>query len=279
VLTISAETNTWQELNWSPLFGYYDFWYFCWNVTNLDAPESITSIDYELSSTTNGEPWVNLGNYANYIKKYVIDVICPGIPVNSTDCAGTQDVSFWSSIKNTGERSYLYTTCTEYGLYQVAPKHGPSLIANPLKASYTQQWCDWAFPPGQYNKIPSSPEIWRINKYGGFNVKQKRLAHIDGDNDVWLDICYHSNLAPLRYSTSLQEEQDHPQLLINGAGHHWDSYSLGSLKNLTLEPQFIQNAHLWEIRTVERWMRECESSLARNSSTSPLLTPLGHATH
>lgn len=82
--------------------------------------------------------------------------------------------------------------------------------------------------------------------------------HIDGDQDVWLDLYYHSNLAPLRYSTSLQEQHDHPQLLISGGGHHWDSNALGSLKNITLEPQFIQQAHLWEIRTVQRWMEECE---------------------
>ncbi|KAK3057494.1 hypothetical protein LTR09_001678 [Extremus antarcticus] len=252
--------NTWQELNWDPLSGSNDFWLFCTNVTNLDAPESITSVDYELSSVTNGEPWTNLGNYANYIKKYLIPAACPDIAVNSTACANTQDADYWADTSNSGDRSYLYTTCTEYGVYQVAPKHGPSLIANPLQVSYTQQWCDWAFAPGQYNAISSTPNLWRTNKYGGYNVSQKRLAHIDGDQDVWLDVCYHSNLAPLRYSTSLQEETDHPQLLISGGGHHWDSNALGSVKNITLEPQFIQNVHLWEIRTVERWMREWHAS-------------------
>lgn len=59
----------------------------------------------------------NLGNYANYIKKYVIDIICPGIPVNSTDCASTDNQTFWADTRHNGERSYLYTTCTEYGLY------------------------------------------------------------------------------------------------------------------------------------------------------------------
>ena len=228
-------------------------------MTNLDAPKTITSVDYELSSTTNGEPWPNLGNYAHYLKKYVLDVSCAGIPINSSDCAGTQNSSWWADVSHSATRSYLYTTCTEYGVYQTAPKNGPALIANPLQVSYTQQWCDWAFPPGQYNSIPSSPELWRTNKYGGYNVSQKRLAHIDGDQDVWLDVCYHSNNAPLRYSTSVPEQSDHPQLLISGGGHHWDSYALGSIKNITLEPQFIANAHLWEIRTVERWMRECES--------------------
>lgn len=32
------------------------------------------------------------------------------------------------------------------------------------------------------------------------------------DTDVWLDVCYHSNDAPPRYSSDL-----HPELLIAGA--------------------------------------------------------------
>ena len=250
-------TNTWQELNWDPNAGSYDFWYFCWNVTNADAPESIKKVDNELSSVTNGEPWYNLGNYANYIKKYIIP-LCGGAPINSTECFSTQNETYWALDHNHGKRSYLYTTCTEYGLYQVANKGGPSLVANPLNIEYTQQWCDWAFPPGKYNKIPSSPDLNMINKYGGYNVSQVRLAHIDGDNDVWLDICYHSNDAPLRYTPSYTNAYAYPQLLINGAGHHWDSNGLGGLKNVSLEPQFIQNAHLWEIRIVQQWMRECK---------------------
>ena len=58
-------TNTWQELNWDPEYGSNDFWLFCTNVTNLEAPESVTSVDYALSETTNGAPWPNLGNYAS----------------------------------------------------------------------------------------------------------------------------------------------------------------------------------------------------------------------
>ena len=251
------KTSTWQELNWDPNQGSYDFWWFCTNVTNLDAPDDITSVDYELISASNGKPWINLGNYANYIKQYVIP-LCDGAPINSSDCFSTQNISFWSDIRNAAERSYLYTTCTEAGLYQAAPKNHPSLLSNVINASYTQQWCDWAFPPGKHNSIPPSPDLSRWNKYGGFDVRQKRLAFIDGDQDVWNDACYHSSLAPLRYSPSIEEEMDHPQLLITGAGHHWDSYGLGSLANVSMEPQFIRNAHLWEIRTVERWLRQCK---------------------
>ena len=160
---------------------------------------------------------------------------------------------------NSGSRSYLYQTCTESGLYQVAPKHGPSLIANPLQVEYTQQWCTWAFPPGEHNSIPATPDLERVNKYGGLNVSAERLAKVDGNIDPWLDICYHSNLALERQSLSLEEEALYPQLLIAGAGHHWDSYALGSLAKMAQEPQFIRMAHEWEIRTVRRWIHECRS--------------------
>lgn len=59
-------------------------------------------------------------------------------------------------------------------------------------------------------------------------------------------MCYHSNDAPARYSSDL-----HPEHLIAGAGHHWDSYGI---LDVLAEPQFIREAHLWELRTVERWL-------------------------
>lgn len=248
-------TNTWQELNWDPAQGSDDFWLFCTNVTNLDAPENITQIDHVLAQYTDGESWVNLGNYVNYIKNYVIP-LCDGAPIDSTECFGTQNATYWADTSNSLDRSYLYTTCTEQGAYQVARTSGPSLISRGLQVNYTQQWCTWAFPPGGYNSIPSTPELWRWNLYGGYNVSADRLAHIDGDQDVWLDLCYHSNDAPPRLSSDPKDAELHPQLLIAGGGHHWDSYGIGDIE---AEPQFIRNAHLWEIRTVERWLRECMS--------------------
>lgn len=111
----------------------------------------------------------------------------------------------------------------------------------------SQQWCTWGFPPGQYARIPHTPDLGQYNKYGGLAVVADRLAHVDGSIDPWLDICYHSTQAPDRYSTDLR-----PELLISGAGHHWDS---SGIKNIPAEPQFIRNAHLWEIRTVKKWLR------------------------
>lgn len=119
---------------------------------------------------------------------------------------------------NSAGRSYLYSTCTEQGAYQVAPSSGPSLISKVLQVDYTQQWCTWAFPAGTYNSIPSTPDLEAYNQYGGFNISADRLAFIDGNIDVWKDVCYHSDLAPARYSSSFEDESLHPHLLIAGAG-------------------------------------------------------------
>ena len=248
-------TNTWQELNWNSTYGSDDFWLFCSNVTNLDVPENITSVDYSLTQYTDGEPWVGLGLYANYIKQYLIP-ICDGAPINSVNCFGTQNQTYYADTTNGGGRSYLYSTCTESGIYQAARQHGPSLISRVLQVNYTQQWCTWAFPPGEYSSIPSTPNLAEYNKYGGYNVSADRLAHIDGDQDVWLDLCYHSNNAPMRWSPNPEEAELHPQLLITGAGHHWDSYGI---LDVAAEPHFIREAHRWEIRVVKRWLEQCES--------------------
>ena len=240
-------TNTWQELNWYPAYTTNDFFEFCGNVSNIDAPENITSVDYALAEYTNGEPWTGLGGYADYFKKTLLSQCAPH-PVNSVQCFGTQNQSYWADTTNGGGRSYLYSTCSESGAYQVAQPHGPSLISRVLQKDYTQQWCNWAFPKGTYNSIPAEPDLTPYNKYGGFNISADRLALIDGSADVWNDLCYHSTLAPSpRYSSDL-----HPEYWITGGGHHWDSYGI---KDVQAEPQYIREAHLWEIRTVKKWLR------------------------
>ncbi|KAI4247810.1 MAG: hypothetical protein LQ352_006090 [Teloschistes flavicans] len=238
-------TNTWQELNWNSSYGSQDFFHFCSNVTNLDAPANITAVDTLLSNYSDGQPWTNLGNYAHYVKQTLLP-LCDGVPIDSTACFGTQNQTFYADTTNSAARSYLYSTCTEQGAYQVAPASGPSLISRVLQVDYTQQWCEWAFPNGTFNSIPSTPNLTYYNNYGGGNITADRLALIDGNIDVWLDVCYHSNDAPPRYSTDL-----HPEYLIAGAGHHWDSYGI---KDVEAEPQFIREAHLWEIRTVRKWL-------------------------
>ncbi|WPH03942.1 extracelular serine carboxypeptidase [Acrodontium crateriforme] len=253
-------SNTWQELSWFPEDGAQDFWHFCSNVTNDDAHKNISLVDYALSEFSHGEPWTGLGNYAHYVKQTVLPsygASCAEVQnQDSSDCFGQQNATHWADISNNGGRSYLYSSCTESGGYQTARLQGPSLLSRIIQKDYTQQWCTWAFPAGKHNQIPSRPQLETQNKYGGFSVIQKRLAHIDGDQDVWNDICYHSTRAPKRRTSSAKESVDHPELLITGAGHHWDSYGYGALED---QPQFIREAHYWEIRTVKRWVEEFKS--------------------
>jgi hypothetical protein len=123
------------------------------------------------------------------------------------------------------------------------------MIMQVLQIEYTQQWCTWAFPKGKHNTLPSTPDLSQYNKYGGYNIQAPRLALIDGDTDVWLDLCYHSNLAPHPRVSS----DEHPSYLIAGGGHHWDSTG-NKLGNVTTEPGYIKQAHLWEIRTVRKFV-------------------------
>lgn len=242
-------TNTWQELNWNETYGSDDFWDFCSNVTNINPLKNISNIDTALSKYSNGEAWVGLGSYANYIKQVLVPQ-CSSGRIDSTDpgCFGTQNQTFYADATNGGSRSYLYSTCSESGGYQVAPAHGPSLISRVLQRNYTQQWCTWAFPPGAHNSVPSSPELHYYNKYGGWNIKAENLALIDGSTDVWLDLCYHSDLAP---SPRISSDK-YPSYLIAGAGHHWDSYGI---LDVEAEPAYIREAHEWEMRTVSRFLQ------------------------
>lgn len=155
--------------------------------------------------------------------------------------------TFWANTTNSETRSYLYSTCTEQGAYQVAPQNGPSLISRVLQVDYTQQWCTWAFPRGLDNSIPRTPNLEWYNRYGDFDISAPRLALIDGNVDVWKDVCYHSDEAPLRYGEN--------QYLIAGGGHHWDS---DGILNLAAEPDYIREAHEWEIRRVKAWLQEWE---------------------
>lgn len=183
--------------------------------------------------------------------KEIVLPLCDGAPIDSTACFGKQNQSFYADITNSQMRSYLYTTCTELGAYQVAPSTGPSLISRVIQVDYTQQWCKWAFPDGTHNSIPSTPNLTYINRYGDLNFSADRLAFIGGYSDVWLDLTYHSNNASARYSTDL-----HPAYLLASGGHHWDSYGVG---NISREAQSIQQVHFFEIRVVRRWLETFKS--------------------
>ncbi|PNS15019.1 cell division control protein 42 [Sphaceloma murrayae] len=244
-------TNTWQELNWNPSYNSDDFFLFCSNVTSPASPSSL-AIDTALTPYTH-HPTPNLGNYATYIRTYLLP-LCPSPSLlNTTTCFSTQNATFYALPTNSASRSYLYSTCTESGLYQAAPETGPSLLSRVLDASYTQQWCTWAFPSGSHSSIPSAPDTETYNRYGGYDVLADRLARVDGDQDVWNQICYHTDERAARQTLDSQEAYRNPQLLITGAGHHWDSYGI---RDVDAEPLFIREAHRWEIRIVRAWLEE-----------------------
>ncbi|KAI1266287.1 peptidase S28 [Xylariaceae sp. FL1019] len=241
-------TSTWQEINWNPNYGHQDFFEFCTNVTNVDAPANVTAVDHALAKYTKGKAWKNLGNYADYVKRVVLP-LCTNGDVNSPECFGTQNPDWWADPTPGAERSYLYTTCTEFGAYQAAyPKGQKSLISRVIDTDYTQQWCNWAFPKGKYNKIPKTPDLDRWNVYGDFNFTADRLLFLDGTGDPWRDLCYHSTQAPQRYWTD-----EHPEHLISGAHHVWD---LRTYSNVDDEPQFVRATTKLQLRTVETWLKD-----------------------
>lgn len=208
--------NTWQELNWNTTYSAPDFWWFCGNVTNDDAPSNVTDIDNVLSNYTNGEPWLGLGGYATFFQANYLP-LCESGRYGSTDpgCFGTQNgelnpppphlhrltrsQNHSGRISQTLQPDRISTqvclinslmktqtnpreACLEVGAYQQAQPEGiPSLISRVIQPSYTQQWCNWSFPPGKYNSIPTTgPNLTYWNQYGGFNISGERLALIDG---------------------------------------------------------------------------------------------------
>lgn len=244
-------TNTWQELNWYPAYDPRDFFDFCNNVTDQNAPANITAVDTALSNYTNGEPWTGLGGYAEYVKNVVVSGCSSPdlIDTTTTGCFSTQNESYWADTSNSALRSYLYTTCIEQGAYQTAPYSNstPSLISRVLQVDYTQQWCSWAFQ----DAVPATgPNLTYYEQYGGFNISAPRLALIDGSADVWNQLCYHSLNATAAHDGVRYGEN---QQFINGAGHHWDSYGI---LNISAEPDYIRAAHEWEIRKVNDWLQQ-----------------------
>ncbi len=86
-------TNTWQELNWYPGYDHPDFFAFCNNITDMNAPANITAVDMQLSNYTNGSAWTGLGAYANYVKRVILPT-CPSadlIDTTTTGCFSTQN--------------------------------------------------------------------------------------------------------------------------------------------------------------------------------------------
>lgn len=85
-------TETWQELIWTDQQA--QFWEFCTAVTDLDAPDNITTVDTQLAKYSNGTAWTNLGNYANYIKEVILPT-CPSGNYAGGECFGAGNGTFF----------------------------------------------------------------------------------------------------------------------------------------------------------------------------------------
>ncbi|KPI34765.1 putative serine protease K12H4.7 [Cyphellophora attinorum] len=263
--------GTWQELNWNKSVSDPQWWYFCGNVTDDNAPANVTAGDSLLANYTDGKTLPGLGAYAAYFQQVYLP-LCESGRYGSTDpgCFGTQNESYWNDTTPSTSRSYTYSTCTELGAYQQGQPEGkPSLLSRSITTSFTQQWvCTPTYSdragnqsPGPASSVQLDTDRWtnltHYNKYGDLNITGERLAFIDGSSDVWLDVCYHSTLTntsanrvanPNSNATAASEVEAY---LINGGGHHWDSYGI---LDVDAEPDFIMQAHLWEIKVVKKWL-------------------------
>ncbi len=252
---MSYPTDSWQELDWQDQDTA--FWAFCRNLTDLDAPPDRAAVDRAMAAhSADGKPWAYLGNYADYIKKAIVAAL-PGRRGRST-CASAPRTPLCGPTRATAAAAPTSLPPAPRAASTRRPGTDPrrkTLVSRVLDVNYTQQWCDWAFPPGTHNAIPPTPDVGRWNSYGTYSLREvDRLAFVDGSIDPWIDVCYHSSEPAAGdgddryYSTDL-----HPAYLIPGAGHHWDS---SGIRDVAAEPQFIRETHLWEIRTVKKWLRD-----------------------
>ncbi|KAJ7215370.1 extracelular serine carboxypeptidase-like protein [Mycena pura] len=241
-------TNSWQELNWDPNAGSNDFFVFCDAVTSTNS--TFSAVDSQLSKYTDGVVWKNLGNYANYIKTSVVPLCPPGVDLDSNECFGTHNMSaFADPFDLSGNRAYIYQSCLEFGQWsQGAPLGRRTLLSRSIQTDYSQRWCQWSFPDGQFNKIPASPILERWNKFGGLRLQADRLGQVDGGIDPWQYACVHSPDGFKRPNTLLR-----PYYEIKQGGHHWDE---NGLLNITVEPDFIQAIHKYEIKFVNSWLAD-----------------------
>jgi hypothetical protein len=110
--------------------------------------------------------------------------------------------------------------------------------------------------------ITTPPDVEAINKYGSFNLSYPRLAMIDGDRDPWRPATAHAspfNETAVNRTNTLSE----PDLLIEGAVHHWDENGLFPNQTVDYPPDFlpppeVRNAQAQEVAFVLEWMREWE---------------------
>jgi len=149
--------------------------------------------------------------------------------------------------------------CTQWGYLQTGsnqPSHLPPLISRTLDLPYMSRICSAAF------NITTPPDVYSINKWGGFNISAPRLAHIAGSADPWTPATpWREELRQWEWRSNSTSE---PFLLIEGAVHHWDengmndSDGIGESDDIT--PPAVRATQDWEVEFVKAWVEEAKES-------------------
>ncbi|KAJ7089721.1 peptidase S28 [Mycena belliarum] len=79
------------------------------------------------------------------------------------------------------DRSWMRQYCSEYGFYQRGDPTNPLSIETSFRSlELFQQQCSETFPD-----LPSSPQVERVNKYGGWNMTPSNIMFTNGEFDPW----------------------------------------------------------------------------------------------
>ncbi|GAA6014384.1 hypothetical protein JCM10207_005443 [Rhodosporidiobolus poonsookiae] len=251
VNALTIPLGSWQARNWDDKVGSSFFHAFC-DAIEQDAPSSPIAVPVALQTaalphwpTNPRARFAAFSTYAAFIKERVASS-CPA-ELTQDECFGTEVGG--DSLDEAPWKSWSYQVCTEWGYWIGAPpgKDHPSLVSRLLTPEYTSGVCK-AFPPGELNRVPSSPNVTAINQYGSYSLTYPRLAFIDGSADPWLYATPHSPEATTRKDTLKR-----PFKLIPGGVHHWDE---NGLLPPAAEPSAIARVHADEIAFVQAWLRE-----------------------
>lgn len=184
------------------------------------------------------------------------------------DCFDTHDASAAKysdkRLSNYIQLSWSYQYCTEWGFLQsgsAVPQDRLPLISRLVAIPYSMHVCNHAFG------ILSLPRTDCINRYGGWDVKDPRLAVVGGEADPWRSA---TPLAPFSLSDKLDmtSTASEPKILIQAAIHHWEGN--GVLANETtaeFPPWPVAKAQAQIVQFVEEWMVEWEQHCLQTPGT------------
>ncbi|GAA5874419.1 hypothetical protein JCM8547_005394 [Rhodosporidiobolus lusitaniae] len=263
VNALSLPLGSYQGQNWDPKVGSHGFQAFCAAIEQDDAPSSTFVSSSALEAGIEGvahllphwpkDPRNKFGQLKSYAA-FIRDTIASACPAGASqdECFGTDEYGGYG-LEEAPWKSWSYQFCTEWGYFIASPPSPshPSLISRLLKTDYVGQVCRKAFPAGELNRVPKEPNVTMINQYGGFRLREERLAYIDGSADPWLYATPHSPNAP--HHGKRRDTLKRPFKLIPGGVHHWDENGFPPSQT---EPPEIAHIHAEEVEFVKAWLRE-----------------------